>query len=600
MCGISGIYNYLGKNINSKSIIQQIIKIQNLRGPDDNGVWESRCNKVHFGHNRLSIIDLTKGGSQPFISIDSKFIITFNGEIYNFKEIKEELINKNIKFKSNSDTEVIVESYRYWGLEFLRKLRGMFAFALWDIENKKLVLVRDPFGIKPLYYSNINNVYYFASQIKSLLSINVISSNKNKTSIIDYYLWGNIQEPRTLYKDIKSLEKGTCLVIDVDGNEKKINYANIKDEIINSKPLTFKDKNESILYLKKIIEETVNYHQISDVPVTFTLSSGIDSSVILASIKKKENCSALTLDLDDKDIILDEKFLAKQTASINNIPHKVVKFSNQKVLESIETFYKNMDSPTNDGLNNFLISKAIKENGSKVMIAGVGGDEFFYGYPSFRNINLANNFLKLFPNFKLIDNFFKKNFYNFLKKNKLNTKYSGIYGYGRNLEKGFLLQRSLFLPHEIQDLISPETFKSGWEELNIINNLHNDIKDIKESMLSIMYLEIKYYLSSKLLNDSDWVSMSNSVEMRTPFVDWFFFKKLLPLLKSNIDIDKKILLDCVKNKVPKKLYKRKKTGFGIPHKDYLQKISDHKIKYSHPIKDWSLFSYNKYLKISNK
>ena len=182
MCGISGIYNYLGKNINSKPIIQQIIKIQNLRGPDDNGVWESRCNKVHFGHNRLSIIDLTKGGSQPFISIDCKFIITFNGEIYNFKEIKEELINKNIKFKSNSDTEVIVESYRYWGLEFLRKLRGMFAFALWDIENKKLVLARDPFGIKPLYYSNINNVYYFASQIKSLLSINDISSNKNKTT----------------------------------------------------------------------------------------------------------------------------------------------------------------------------------------------------------------------------------------------------------------------------------------------------------------------------------------------------------------------------------------------------------------------------------
>ena len=158
-----------------------------------------------------------------------------------------------------------------------------------------------------------------------------------------------------------------------------------------------------------------------------------------------------------------------------------------------------------------------------------------------------------------------------------------------------MLQRSLFLPHEIKELLTPDIFKSGWDELNIIENLKEDVRDIKENKLSIMYLEIKYYLCSKLLNDSDWVSMAHSIEMRTPFVDWFFFKKLIPLLKSNININKKMLLDCVNDKIPKELYRRKKTGFAIPYKSYLEKISNQNIKYSHSIKDWSIFSFNKYL-----
>ena len=153
MCGITGIYNYLNKPINLKSTVEKIVELQHARGPDDRGIWQSKCNKVCFGHNRLTIIDLSKNGKQPFISKDENFVITFNGEIYNFKEIKKELTEKRIYFKSNSDTEVIIESYKYWGLDFIKKLRGMFAFALWDSVKKKLILARDPFGMKPLYFS---------------------------------------------------------------------------------------------------------------------------------------------------------------------------------------------------------------------------------------------------------------------------------------------------------------------------------------------------------------------------------------------------------------------------------------------------------------
>ena len=151
MCGISGIYNCSNKPVNLGPAIEKIVKLQHHRGPDDQGIWQSKCKKVFFGHNRLTIIDLSKNGSQPFVSKDENYIITFNGEIYNFKEIKKELVEKNISFKSNSDTEVIIESYKYWGLDFVKKLRGMFAFAIWDSIKKKLILARAPFGIKPLF-----------------------------------------------------------------------------------------------------------------------------------------------------------------------------------------------------------------------------------------------------------------------------------------------------------------------------------------------------------------------------------------------------------------------------------------------------------------
>ena len=601
MCGITGIYNHLNKPINSGAIIEKIVKRQHSRGPDDKGIWESKCKKICFGHNRLSIIDLSKNAKQPFISKDENFIITFNGEIYNFKEIKKELIANNVYFRSDSDTEVIIESYKYWGLDFIKKLRGMFAFAIWDSLKKQMILARDPFGIKPLYYAKKNDIYYFASEVKSLLIIDDVSSNKSDAGVVSYYLWGNVQEPFTLYRDIKSIERGTCKIINNDGNEEDFKYADIKKTIINSKPLNFKNEKDAVFYLKDIVKETVKYHQISDIPVTFLLSSGIDSNVLLGSIddNEKKNCSALTLDFDNKEIV-DETFIAKKAASLNNITHRIGQISDDEVKELTNFFYTRMDLPTNDGLNNFLVSYIAKKYGSKVIISGVGGDELFFGYPSFKRIPRLNNLLKIFPHSNLINHFFKNYIYPVLKKNTLNTKYSGIYEYGKNLESAFLLQRSLFLPHEVKEFLTPQIFESGFDELHTLTNMNNDIKDIKEKKLAIMYLEIKYYLCSKLLRDSDWASMSHSLEMRTPFVDWFFFKKLVPLLKSNINIDKKTLLKCIDGKAPKEICNRRKTGFQTPHSSYLHKLTEDKIKYSHPIKDWSIFSYNKYLNQETK
>lgn len=595
MCGISGIYNFSNRNLDSKKIINKIIKLQTSRGPDGNGIWESSCKKITFGHNRLSIIDLSKKADQPFISNDKNLIITFNGEIYNYLELKENLQKKKVIFKSNSDTEVILESYKFWGLDFLKKLRGMYSFAIWDNKNKKLLIARDPFGIKPLYYTIFDGVVYFASQIKSLLSIENLKFEYCDAGIVSYYLWGNVQEPFTIYKNIKSINRGCCLIIENNGIQKSFNYADIKDSILNVNEVRFKNENSKLDYLKDIIYETVNYHQVSDVPRTLMLSAGIDSNLILASISNlnKKNCSALTLDFNYKGDD-DETLLAKESANLNEIKHQIINLSDDEFFMLINDFFKSMDSPTNDGFNNYIISYLAKKNDTKIIISGIGGDEFLAGYPSFNIIPKINMCMKLIPESKILKSLINNKLFIFLKKRKMKTKYSGILDYGRNISSAFLLVRSLFLPNEINELIDHKSFKNGYEELDIENALNKDIDEIKDTRLSIMYLEIKYYLCSKLLRDADWASMANSIELRTPFVDWSFFNKLIPLIKNDKSTNKEMAVNSMNDKLPKNIINRKKTGFVIPHNLYLQRLSFDK-KYANPIRDWSILSYEKYL-----
>jgi len=598
MCGISGILNLQKKSINQKILIQNIVKFQNRRGPDSSNIWESECKKVIFGHNRLSIIELSEKGDQPFISLDQNFVVTYNGEIYNFNELKKQLISHQIKFKSNSDTEVIIEAYKFWGLDFLKKLRGMFAFAIWDKKKQKLILARDPFGIKPLYFINQNNVFYFASQIKSLLLIKDIKFNISNSGLLSYYLWGNLPEPLTMYKEIKTLEKGTCYVIDNLLNINKVNYANLKNEILNTNTIEFKKKEDKILYLKETIEETVSLHNISDVSRALLLSSGIDSNIILNAMSEKDkfNCSALTLDFNYTKQY-DETEIAKENSKINNVSHLIKTINPEEFRQLIENFYKDMDSPTNDGFNTYLISYLSKKYNFKVIISGIGGDELFLSYPSFKAIPRLNQIMKFIPKINLIDHFMKNNLYFFLKKNKFRTKLAGIYDYGRDLNSSFMLLRSVFLPFEIREFLSEKELIDANKDINLMKISMDEISDIKDQRIAIMYLEMKYYLCSKLLRDADWASMSHSVELRTPFVDWHFFKKILPIVKFNKQFSKSNLLDNFPNEVTKKLRKRKKTGFMIPHQSFLDELNVKK-KHSNPIRDWSLYSLKKYLSLN--
>ena len=598
MCGISGIFNFQNKSYNFSPIIKRMVNKQNNRGPDNSGFWNSSCNKVFLGHNRLSIIDLSANGNQPMISYENEFVITFNGEIYNFKEIKIELINLGVKFSNNTDTEVLLESYKHWGINSLSKLRGMYAFSIWDLKKKTLLLVRDPFGIKPLYYTYKNNVFYFASEVKTITSATNLSFKKSLNGLMDYYNWGNIQGTNTIFEDIYSLKAGSYKLIDCSGKETNGTFADIKESILNSKEMYFENKIDASLYLKDIIDETVRYHQVSDVPITLMLSSGLDSSILASSMNNNTNNKSLTMEFSNSEIKTNENYLAKKTAAINNLKHSLETVSLDQINKLLNDFFINMDLPTNDGLNTYLISNFAKLNNSKVLISGIGGDELFSGYPSFKRIPVINKIFDKLPYFKSLNNLFKNQLYDYLKKFKLNTKYSNLYAHGKNLEKTFFWQRSLFIENEIKEIFSDQEFKREMYNLDLYENLANDIKYIENPKLCIMFLELKYYLQTKLLRDSDWTSMSNSIELRTPLIDWTFFQKLMPLLKSNIFIDKKFLFNTYKKYLPNEILKRKKTGFSVPYRDIQKKTFQVESKYKRSIKDWSLLSIKKYSELN--
>lgn len=596
MCGISGILNFSKKKIENEITIKKLVLAQHKRGPDSKGYWISDDNKITLGHNRLSIIDLSEDANQPFLSRDGNYVIIFNGEIYNFQEVKNELSKKNIFFRTSSDTEVIIEAYKYWGVEFIKLLRGMFAFCIFDKFKKKIILARDPFGIKPLYYTRYNNIFYFSSEIKALLKIKEIPYSISKAANSSYFLWGHIQEPYTLYNEIKSLKKGSLKIIDSTGNEKNINYASIKEVILNTESKKISNIKEANSLVKYELNKSLNYHTVSDVPLTLLLSSGIDSNVLLSSASMQEikRLDALTLDFQIKGSN-NETELSKKSTSQNKIHHITKKFLETEIVNEMENFFNSMDSPTSDGLNNFLISKEVKKNGKKVMISGVGADEIFCGYPSFQRIP------KIFQIFKFIPSLNIKNGSHMIKimnKFKINPKFLGLFKYNNSYEKIFFLQRCLFMPEELNFFSNNKILNEGFEELNLFENLYKDVKEFKNDVSLLMYLEIENYLCSRILRDSDWASMANSVEMRTPYVDWFFFKNILPIVKSKIVFEKKQLLDIYSKNLPNELYRRKKTGFDIPYNKYYSFISKNKKNFNKSQKNWAFLSMNKYLEIN--
>ena len=591
MCGITGILDFKKKIKDPLLLINKLNELNKSRGPDDRGTWSNNDKNIFFGHTRLSVIDLTKNGKQPFLSYDKKISLIFNGEIYNFKDLKKILIQKNYIFASNTDTEVILHSYLEWGIDFIDKLRGMFSIAIWDENLKKLFLIRDQFGIKPLYYSADSNFFCFSSSIKSLINSKLVSNKRSSKSLTNYLLWGNTKDPDTIYDKIKSVEKGTYVVVDQNNNFFIKRYSDLIENIQNIEGYNFSDKDEAKSYLKEIIHETVNYHLNSDANLGLALSSGLDSNLILDNIKPEfnEKIKTLTVDFNIDGTIKDEIEIAKKFSLEKKIFHKVVNLDQLNIKQELKYFFNEMDTPSNDGFNTYILSKLAKDNNVKVLLTGIGADEIFMGYPSFNRAKKYLNILKLISkfNYKKMP---KKTIAYFVKKFNFNPKNSEIFDI-KSLLDLFLLSRRLFLDDEVKEILYEY-------QQDIDNNrlpplvVHQDFYKL-ETNQQLMYLEIEHYLCPKLLKDSDWASMANSVELRTPFVDWEFFKKYLKLFKSNVTVDKKFIYETFKNSLPKELENRKKSGFGIPH-NYLLKEIGHKTYSKNGLKDWSLVSLKNY------
>jgi len=538
MCGIFGGYNI------DKGLKNNIINQLSHRGPDGSGFYASESENILMCHTRLSIIDTSEKGLQPFTDTTGNYVIIFNGEIYNFLEIRETLLNKGYKFKSKTDTEVVLYSFIEWGPKCLETFRGMFAFCIYQKNNSKFFLARDRFGIKPLiyFYDGIN--FCFSSEIKALLKIKEIKKSLNEKAIFDYFSYGSIFQPNTIYKELNFLLPGHYMII-----EKK-KFIQIKkyydlETVIKKNLHTYKISEIQSLFEEKF-SEISNYNLVSDVDISAFLSGGLDSSSVVYSMQQITNkpISTYSVSFEDFGSILDETELAKKTADTFGTNHKTLNINSKNVINSFDKFIDHIDQPSIDGFNTFMISKEVSKF-HKVAISGLGGDEIFGGYDFYKNI------IKYSANSKSkFDNFLS--YINKLRPNRFTNHFQ---------LKNQPPERSIL---DFRKINNPKNFL----KFNINNSQELNIKNSDFTILQrISIFEIKNYLNNTLLRDSDVNSMAHSLEIRPIFLDHKFIEFILSLpdhAKIYNGIQKKILVDFLSKKVPNEVLKSKKKGFEFP------------------------------------
>lgn len=589
MCGISGIYLRQNKNEEKlKEIIEKMNQFQSLRGPDGDGIFIDELNGLIFGHRRLSIMDLSADGKQPMNF--GNLWITFNGEIYNFLELKKDLEQKGYQFKTKTDTEVILTLFNEYKEKSFEMLRGMFAFALWDDKNKKLFLVKDRYGIKPLYYYTDSGKLIFASTVKAIIESGLVIIQKNIQAYIGFLLFGSVPLPMTTIKNIFAVPAGYYLEFDINGNKKSVKYYDFLSTFQNKKKIDFKNAQQKI---RSLLENSINHHLISDAPLGVFLSGGLDSSVIAALSAKFLRESEAGRRISTLSIIFDEKEFSEQKYQqlvVKKIrsDHREIKITKNDFFDSFREIFDAMDQPTIDGVNTFFIAKAAKQAGLKAVLSGLGADEIFCGYSHFKKAEMLKK-IQNFPKFlkssldlaSLLGGRYKK--LNYLKNSDILSFYLSI--------------RGLFMPQEVAKILDIDL-----SEINdFIAELNNSILNPQFLILNslhpvdlLSYLELKFYLQNQLLKDTDFMSMHHSIEVRVPFLDHLLVEYLSSLpseIKIGGDINKALLVEATRDLLPQEIFSRSKMGFTFPFQKWLQNSSIIKTHWSH---HWAKEVLNKF------
>lgn len=542
------------------------------RGPDGSGMWTSADRRVGLAHRRLSIIDLSDTGAQPMAAADGQYRITFNGEIYNYRALRSELEARGYRFRTQSDTEVLLHLYADRGAEMVHALRGMYAFALWDERRRGLLLARDPFGIKPLYVADDGNTVRVASQVKALLKGGAVDATPSPAGHVGFYLWGHVPEPHTLYKGIRALPAGTTLWIDADGRHETQTFFSVTEELARAGagPPAF-TRGEVHEQLRAALLDSVRHHMVADVPVGVFLSAGIDSSTIAALAKEvgAGDLQTVTLGFEeyrgtDRDEVPIAELMAKHCGSLHRT-HWTTRADFQheygKLLDA-------MDQPSTDGVNSYFVSKAAAEAGLKVALSGLGGDELFGGYPSFRQIPRLVSAIGPFDAVPVLGRGFRHVSAPILRQ-FTSPKYAGILEYGGSFGGAYLLRRGMYMPWELPDLLDGEMVREGWRELQTISRLEQTVQGIGDAHLKVAALETAWYMRNQLMRDADWASMAHSLEVRVPLVDVNLFRTVAALSYSSGGVGKQEMGRTPLKPLPEPVTKREKTGFTVPVREWL-------------------------------
>ncbi|HEY2581883.1 MAG TPA: asparagine synthase (glutamine-hydrolyzing) [Mucilaginibacter sp.] len=556
MCRIAGI---ISKRLKPEEIVEKTgIMCDSLKhgGPDDDGIYFNEKMNIAFGHRRLTIIDLSSNGHQPMSDIQQKAWITFNGEIYNYLELKKELSGAGAKFFSSTDTEVILTAFLYWGVAAFSKLRGMFAFALFDTVEGKTYLVRDSSGIKPLYYHIKHDQISFASEVKAFKAAR-ITNETNQTWPVKFLAFGHIPEPYTTLQNVFSLPKGHFLTWNHATSTHSIQlYNNVVDRTYIT------DVHQAQKGIHDTLTAAVNRQLISDAPIGIFLSGGIDSSLLtlLANVQKRQTLKTVSIYFNEK--AYDER--SYQNIVLNKIDgEKFVHLVKQQDFENfLPRIISDMDMPTTDGINSWFISKYAHQDGLKAVLSGLGADELWGGYPSFNRIKYLNHLRKLPASLFSTANYFKTDRY----------KKISFLAHGHPLAD-YLFLRGFFVPEDIAKILDIDI-----KQVNEILFNNFSIPDLgRYDEEHAAWFETNLYMQNQLLRDTDVMSMSHGLEVRVPFLDEEFkqmAESITPGIRFNTREPKKILIDSFHDVLPREIWNRPKMGFTFPLQEWMRQHAE--------------------------
>lgn len=584
MCGINGIFSFKsGSAPVDEGELLACRDAMTARGPDGAGLWISPDRSIGLAHRRLAIIDISADGAQPMTSATGNLVVTFNGEIYNYLELRRELERKGYVFKSHSDTEVLLHLFAEKGEDMVHDLRGMFAFAIWDATRQSLFLARDPYGIKPLYYSAAGGQFTFASSVKALVTARRIDRAADPAGVLGFFVFGSVPEPWTIYRAVRALPAGSMLCVDRNGVQAVRRYHSIaaclaeaEIEAARSGP----DSPSAVAALREALLDSVRQHLVADVPVGAFLSAGVDSSALVGLMRDagQADIQTITLAFDEfEGQLSDESPLAEKVARHYATRHTTRRIGSKEFEQDLPRILSAMDQPSIDGINTWFVSKAAREVGMKVAISGVGGDELLGGYSTFKSVPQLSRRLSVPARIaggaslasKLVG---VANAVGF----DVHPKFAGLLRYGGSLPGAYLLQRGLFLPEEAHGLITDHDFLTeGLNRLAPIDMIQNSLAGGPVSEFGrMMVLESSFYMRNQLLRDTDWASMAHSLEVRTPFVDHILLRRSAAImLRPECPDGKSMLAAAPGRPIPYEVATREKTGFSIPVEAWLENAS---------------------------
>ncbi len=576
MCGIFGI---VARNARvPESVLERGTQSLAHRGPDDSGTILLRDStpdsvEVGLGNRRLAILDLSPLAHQPMHDAETGNWIVYNGEIYNFRDIRNELQKAGARFVSHSDTEVLLKAYAGWGEGCLTRFRGMFAFALWDARLHRLFLARDPMGIKPLYYAQAGSYFVFASEVRTLLGTGLLRPRIDPAGLINYLTFGSAYDPLTLVEGVRALPPGHTLTWE-GGMMRESLYWNLVDapatsgrDASNAFALSEKEAAER---LQPVLEEAVRLQLVSDVPVGVFLSGGIDSSA-LVSILSRGGVTPSTFSIVFREAEFSEAEHSRAIATRFHTDHHEINVSQTDVLASIPGALSAMDLPTMDGINTYFVSRETRRAGVKVALSGLGGDEVFAGYSSFHTVPRMEHFAQFWNMVpRLVRGQISSVFAAFSAVNDQNRKLASLAGDNGRVLHPYFLSRMLFTPGQ-RDFL----FRDAGRETEIATASQREqlLRALALDPINrVSYLESRCYMLNTLLRDADGMSMSQGLEVRVPLIDHQLAKTVLALpgaWKLN-GTPKKLLVNALAGSLPDEIVHRPKRGFTLPFEHWMR------------------------------